>query len=133
MSAAEDLSRFRGAERLLSELGGVDLQVQQICNPGNELLSVGAFFDGSLEGVISAGIVPLQAGVRICAIKVFVVRKPHRQIGIGGLLFAEAEIWAAKNDCSAIEMVALPGDRGTKNFCESKGLTARSLIMARRV
>jgi hypothetical protein len=42
-----------------------------------------------------------------------------------------AESLASQWGCAAIESVALPGDRDTKNFFEAHGMVSRLLLVSR--
>ncbi len=41
--------------------------------------------------------------------------------------------WCEEHGCAGIDAVALPGNRATKNFFERYGLTARALLVHRRL
>ena len=41
--------------------------------------------------------------------------------------------WCEEHRCTGIDAVALPGNRATKNFFERFGLTARALLVHRRL
>jgi GNAT superfamily N-acetyltransferase len=54
-------------------------------------------------------------------------------VGIGELVMDALVAWAQDHGCEAIDAVALPGDRETKNFFERFGLTARAIVVHRRL
>ena len=56
-----------------------------------------------------------------------------RDVGLGHALLGAAEQRARDRGCTALESVALPGDRDTKNFFESHGLRARLLVVHREL
>ena len=41
--------------------------------------------------------------------------------------------WCRSRGCVGIDAVALPGDRHTKNFFETFGLTARAIVVHRNL
>ena len=41
--------------------------------------------------------------------------------------------WATAQGCFGIDALALPGNRATKNFFERYGLTARAIIVHKRL
>ena len=54
-----------------------------------------------------------------------------RGVGVGEQIIAVILAFAAERGCFGIDAVALPGDRATKNFFETHGLVARSIIVHR--
>lgn len=56
-----------------------------------------------------------------------------RGIGVGEAMMDELEEWARKRGCRELDALALPGDRDTKNFFESRGLVARAISVSRRL
>jgi GNAT superfamily N-acetyltransferase len=67
-----------------------------------------------------------------------VVRQVHvtpeaRELGFGDELLAAAIGWLRERDAVAVESWALPGDRDTKNLFERAGVTARKLIVSKRL
>lgn len=67
-----------------------------------------------------------------------VIRQVHvtpgaRELGFGDDLLAAAIETARAAGATAIESFALPGDRETKNLFERAGVTARKLIVSKRL
>ncbi len=56
-----------------------------------------------------------------------------RELGFGDELLAAAIGWLRERDAVAVESWALPGDRDTKNLFERAGVTARKLIVSKRL
>ncbi len=54
-----------------------------------------------------------------------------RRVGVGTELLRSLTASAIGQGCDALAATALPGDRETKNFFESHGLTARRIIVGR--
>lgn len=124
-----ELSHRRGGKQLLGELGDLGNIAEMVCQPRNDLLGLGATVGDVCGGVIWARIVMNAFDDAICILPVFSVLNIYRGHGIGQKLYQQAESWARSKAVSSIEVIALPGDRQTKNFCESRGLVARSLTM----
>jgi ribosomal protein S18 acetylase RimI-like enzyme len=61
------------------------------------------------------------------------VHPDSREVGFGDDLVGEAIAAASEHGATSIESWALPGDRDTKNLFERAGLTARKLIVAKRL
>ena len=56
-----------------------------------------------------------------------------RGIGVGGAMLDAALAWMAASGCDSVDAFVLPGARQTKNFFEEAGLTARLLVVHRRL
>ena len=54
-----------------------------------------------------------------------------RGIGVGEAMMDQLVAWCNEHDCTGIDAVALPGNRATKNFFETFGLTARAIVVHR--
>ena len=54
-----------------------------------------------------------------------------RGLGLGRLLLDTSVSWLEEQGCRGVDGIALPGDRGAKNFYESAGFKARLLTMHR--
>lgn len=70
--------------------------------------------------------------------RVMVIDRIHvvaeaRGLGFGDALLGALVDLARTSGCREIEGVALPGDRETKNMFERAGVTARSIVVARRL
>ena len=61
------------------------------------------------------------------------VRTEARELGFGDALVAAAMQAATSGGCRYFEAVALPGDRETKNLYERAAVTARSIVVSRRL
>jgi GNAT superfamily N-acetyltransferase len=56
-----------------------------------------------------------------------------RGVGVGRLLMDTSVSWLEEHGCHGVDGIALPGDRGAKNFYESAGFKARMLTMHREI
>ncbi len=56
-----------------------------------------------------------------------------RELGFGDALLAEAVEAGRAAGCELVEGEALPGDRDTKNLYERAGITARLIVVSRRI
>lgn len=56
-----------------------------------------------------------------------------RKVGVGEAMILAIEGWARDHELIALDSLALPGDRDTKNFFESFGLVARAIEVHRRI
>jgi len=130
-----------GAEQeLIQKRGGLTLSKENP-NYGNaKAYFNSAFSDSSTEvfvgtidevivgfGVIKLG--NLEDGTAHASIKALYVEEAARSIGVGEAMMEEMLVCAASHRAEAVDAVALPGDRATKNFFETHGLVARAIIV----
>lgn len=126
---SHELSSMRGGNQLI---GFFD--IQRLFHATNDsvvepVLTKVASVDGKIVGVLWSSIIENNFGEMICQIHLIAVGKESRSLGIGRALYEQCEKWAKTFGVRGIEMVVLPGDRHSKNFCEGNGLVARSLTM----
>jgi GNAT superfamily N-acetyltransferase len=74
---------------------------------------------------------PAQAGIGV--VRQVFVTEGARELGFGDELLAEAIDETRAAGGTAIESWALPGDRDTKNLFERAGVTARKLVVSKRL
>ncbi len=89
--------------------------------------------DDSAVGFAAARLVSLADGTLLADIEALFVLPEARGVGLGEALMDQVLAWANSAGAYAVDSVALPGDRMTKNFFERYGLTARALQVHRRL
>ena len=99
---------------------------------GTARVWVGGLDDASV-GFAVARLVVLRDRTSLAAIDALYVLPEARGVGLGEALMDEVLAWAVAGGAAAVDAVALPGDRVTKNFFERYGLTARALQVHRRL
>jgi GNAT superfamily N-acetyltransferase len=87
--------------------------------------------DATVVGYAAASVETLPDGSRLAVISDLFVDPGGREIGVGESLMDEVVAWARENGCFGVDAVALPGNRSTKNFFETFGLTARAIVVHR--
>jgi GNAT superfamily N-acetyltransferase len=70
-------------------------------------------------------------GTAVARVDELYVQPAVRELGVAEAMMDLVLAWAGEQGCAAVEAVALPGDRLTKNFFERFGLTARAIVVAR--
>lgn len=115
--------------RFLSDIAS-ELE-DSLADPGNLMLL--AVFEGQPAGCILANLKTMRDARTVCTVTDLYVCAEFRTIGIGEALLDCCMSWAAEHGASAIDAVALPGARATKNFFESHGFKARALIVSREI
>lgn len=71
----------------------------------------------------------LPADEYLAVIEDIFVLPDARAIGVGEAMADAVTNFARENNCVGIDAVALPGNRATKNFFETLGLTARAIVV----
>ncbi|MDY7101989.1 MAG: GNAT family N-acetyltransferase [Actinomycetota bacterium] len=97
---------------------------------GDEHVVVGTI-DGYPCGYGVARLVPLRGEVAMAEVTDLFVEAPFRDVGVGEAMMDLLVEWANENRCIGIDSIALPGNRATKNFFETFGLTARAIRVHR--
>lgn len=104
-----------GLERLMAE-------------PGRRVL-VGTV-DDAVVG-LALGRVDAAGEAALGIIDACYVEPAARGVGVGRALLDDLVSWFTASGCHGVDMTALPGDRGTKNFLEGSGFKARLLTLHR--
>ena len=87
--------------------------------------------DSHAVGYALATVEPLPDGTSLAVLHEIYVEAGGRELGVGEALLDAAVAWAVAEGCGGIDARALPGDRATKNFFESAGMVARSIVVHR--
>lgn len=139
-SDVEELQRFETEARSKLEMfrGGVRL--------ANEVPEVGSQWGERIESprwtVFVAGLDEVAMGY-LCIdfeaqsdaplIEAVYVTSDARELGLGDAMVSAAIEECLRHGADAIDAYALPGDRETKNLFERSGLTARLLIVTKKI
>lgn len=73
----------------------------------------------------------LDDGAGLAVVDDVYVDPAARGVGLGEALMDAMVDWARQHGCVGIDALALPGNRATKNFFETFGLTARAIVVHR--
>lgn len=95
-----------------------------------------ALFAGTIDDEVvgvAMGRLAHRDAERVGAVVCCYVETDARGVGVGTALAEELFGWFRANGCAAVDAPALPGDRATKQLFESQGLSARLLILHRRL
>jgi ribosomal protein S18 acetylase RimI-like enzyme len=87
--------------------------------------------DEVVVGYARLRIETLRTDETIAMIDELYVDPEARGVGVGEAIMDLLVEHARRHDCIGIDAVALPGDRQTKNFFETFGLTARAIVVHR--
>ena len=129
--ARNSLNQFRGSDRLASE-------VRQIGNRWSEELNNDTVFvlAGGIDSVVMGYLVARtseKAGNQVATIEQVFVTHDARNLGVGDALVSTALSWAREQKLHALDALALPGDRETKNLYERSGLVARLITVTKKL
>ena len=129
--AREEATRFRGADVLLAGHGSAGDWAAMVDGP--DVVWVGTI-DDLVVGYLHLAVRPDAGGHGdVASVQQVYVHPEARELGLGDTLLETAMAHGREIGCVAIEAVALPGDRDTKNLYERAGVTARLLVMRRRL
>lgn len=84
-------------------------------------------------GYAVAHVEQLRNGEGLGVIEDIFVEHDARDIGVGEALIEAVLAWLRRRGCAGVDAYALPGNRGTKNFFETAGFSARLLVMHHRL
>ncbi len=96
----------------------------------------GVLLVGTIDGIvvgIGAGRVTARGEARVGTIDCCYVEPGARGVGVGSSLAESLVRRFVAEGCAAVDAIALPGDRGVKQLFESQGLSARLLVLHRRL
>jgi GNAT superfamily N-acetyltransferase len=87
--------------------------------------------DDAIVGFASVRIEVLHDATRLGVIDELFVEPAARAVAVGESLANEAVAWCDEHGCIGVDARALPGNRAAKNFFETHGFVARSIVMHR--
>jgi ribosomal protein S18 acetylase RimI-like enzyme len=104
----------------------------------DQLVLVGCIDLGPTSGAVPVGyavgrVEVLRDGGRLAVVDELYVEPDAREVAVGEALMDDLLAWATAQGCFGIDALALPGNRATKNFFERYGLTARAIIVHKRL
>lgn len=89
--------------------------------------------DDAVVGFATVRVEPLHDGSPLAVIDELFVEPTARAVGVGEAMAGAAVSWAESAGCIGVDVGALPGNRAAKNFFETHGFVARSIIMHRPI
>lgn len=96
-------------------------------------IAVVGTIDDAVVGYALAHIEDLDDGAELVVIDELFVEPDARSVGVGEALMGAIVTWGTDAGCIGVDGWALPGDRVTKNFFEAFGLTARAILVHKRL
>jgi GNAT superfamily N-acetyltransferase len=131
--AIAELTPTRGGEMWALTLGRREplaegLQID-LTDPGR-LVVVGTI-DDTVVAYATVRLQGLPDGRPLGVIDDLFTHPEARGVGVGEAMMDLLVAWCREHHCTGVDAVALPGNRHTKNFFETFGLTARALVVHR--
>jgi len=111
----------------------VDAVLDLALSDAPEALAVVGTIDDQSVGYLVARTDDTEGSGRVAVLEELWVTPEARGIGVGEAMMGVLTDWARARRCGALDAIALPGDRDTKNFFESHGLVARAISVSRRL
>ena len=133
-AAAADLADARGADIYLIREAPApsEAEVAELISSADTCVVVGTL-DGHVVGGGVATTETLRDGRILGVIRVLHVDRDAREVGVGEELLHALVGWCAARGAVAVDSLALPGERATKNFYEAAGFKARLLTVHHRI
>ena len=133
--ATSELSELRGG-RVWSRLEArPDPQLESLARDlqADDALVVVGTVDDAVVGYGTIRLVELHDGSTVGRVNDIYVLPDARGVGVGEAMMELLMAWAGRRGCIGVDSLALPGDRGTKNFFETHGLVARAITVHREL
>ena len=132
--AEGEIEKWRGGKVLWESRPSDSLdELLERCLAREDMLCLLGTLDDVPVSIGLAAHAKLANGDPIAKIQIFYVLEGARSVGAGAAIMAELAAWAEAKGCIGIDATALPGDRSTKNFFESHGMSARSLTLFKQL
>jgi GNAT superfamily N-acetyltransferase len=119
------------AEQVESRGGSVWSVREARRDPGLEATTFVGTVDDAIVGFARVGVDALEDGRRLGIVTQIYVVAGAREVSVGEVLLDTCIDWCRERDCVGVDAHALPGNRETKNFFETAGLTARLIVVHR--
>lgn len=121
------LKEFRGADRLAIEVPEIGSRWPQVLTDGAMFVLVGC-----IDSVVMGYLIARKLD-QLATIEQVFVTHDARNLGVGDALVSATLSWARDQNLTALDALALPGDRETKNLYERSGLVARLITVTKKL
>lgn len=121
------LKEFRGADRLAIEVPEIGSRWPQVLTDGSMFVLVGC-----IDSVVMGYLIVRKLD-QLATIEQVFVTHDARNLGVGDALVSATLSWARDQNLTALDALALPGDRETKNLYERSGLVARLITVTKKL
>ncbi len=111
----------------------IDAALAAAALPGASCTVVAGTLDDVVVGYGVASVERLRDGGLLGVVDDLYVEPDARGVGVGEAMMDGLLAWCEQRGCIGVDALALPGNRETKNFFERFGLTARAIVVHRRL
>ena len=133
-AAAAEAASFRGGALLTRHLHGEDPVALAAWLDQYRRDDTRALLAGTLDdSVVGLAAVRADTDPPLGTYDLLYVEPEARGVGVGAALVETGIEWLRRAGCTAVDVAALPGARGTKQFLEGAGLAARLIVMHRAI
>ena len=129
--AVDGLAEAAVAEQVDARGGSVWAVREAVRDPGVEATTFVGTVDDAVVGFARVGVDALADGRRLGVVTQIYVERDAREVSVGEVLLDACIDWCRERGCVGVDAHALPGNRETKNFFETAGLTARLIVVHR--
>lgn len=131
-AALDGIADQRGGAIHRLQRGRVDPEagLSRALDDPDHLVLVGEV-EGWVAGYCVTRVERLSDGSSLGVIDDLWVEPDAREVGVGEVMLDRVLGWCEERGCRGVDALALPGDRHTKNFFETQGLTARAIVVHR--
>jgi GNAT superfamily N-acetyltransferase len=123
---------MRGGASLVGDATTVSL-LDVWTQPGEDTHLLVGEYEGVVVGLLAVTASQGARGLTNGLVECCYVETGARGVGVGTALMDAAVAWCVQRGCSAMDALALPGDRITKQRLEAAGFSARLLTLSRRL
>ena len=101
--------------------------------PSGETVQLVGTIDDVVVGFTTIGTETLADGTMLGIVTAIYVEPEARAVYVVEVMLYEAIAWCRDKGCRGVDAHALPGNRDTKNFFETFGMTARLIVVHRNL
>lgn len=126
-----ELSAEAIAEQAEGRGGSIWARREAVREPDGDTLQLVGTIDDAVVGFANVGTETLADGARLGILTSIYVEPEARAVSVGEVMLDEVLAWCQDKGCVGVDAHALPGNRDTKNFFETFGMTARLIVVHR--
>ena len=126
-----DLAAEAVAEQAEGRGGSIWKRREAVRVPESDTLRLVGTIDDAVVGFANVGTETLADGALLGVVTSIYVEPEARAVSVGEVMLDEVLAWCQGKGCIGVDAHALPGNRDTKNFFETFGMTARLIVVHR--
>lgn len=119
------------AEQAEGRGGSIWARREAVRSPEGDTLRLVGTIDDAVVGFANVGTETLADGALLGVVTSIYVEPEARAVSVGEVMLDEVLAWCQGMGCVGVDAHALPGNRDTKNFFETFGMTARLIVVHR--